>query len=306
MKSIIQYIKESLVFEGGHSVENASPIRGDLAKVVADEIISNITKEFNCKASALGSTGKKSKEQTSGDIDIALELSWEDKDKVIDFVKKTFDSEIGNINESLHVFNIGYKYDENGTEKIVQVDFMFVNDVDFAKFAYHSPDFTKNESKYKGMYQSNLLMAVVSNTPVEGKEETKFTDEFDGKYSGQTKEFYKYQLSQPEGLLIVKKSFEGKTKPLSTPKTISKEKVTTNVRKILDIVLGKESNESDCNSFESLLDYLVSDKYPRRSKEMMENIKKSYLEDWQFKMKTDKSLVDEFTQLLNKSIEYIK
>ena len=306
MKSIIQYIKESLVFEGGHSVENATPIRGDLAKVVADEIISNITKEFNCKASALGSTGKKSKEQTSGDIDIAFELSWEDKDKVIDFVKKTFGSEIGNINESLHVFNIGYKYNEDGTEKIVQVDFMFVNDVDFAKFAYHSPDFTKNESKYKGMYQSNLLMAVVSNTPVEGKEETKFTDEFDGKYSGQTKEFYKYQLSQAEGLLIVKKSFEGKTKPLASPKTISKEKVTTNVRKILDIVLGKESNESDCNSFESLLDYLVSDKYPRRSKEMMENIKKSYLEDWQFKMKTDKSLVDEFTQLLNKAIEYLK
>jgi hypothetical protein len=39
---------------------------------------------------------------------------------------------------------------------------------------------------------------------------------------------------------------------------------------------------------------------------MMEAIKKSYLEDWQFKMKTDKTLVDEFTELLNKAIEYIK
>ena len=106
--------------------------------------------------------------------------------------------------------------------------------------------------------------------------------------------------------MIVKKSFEGKTKPLASPKTVSKEKVTTNVRKILDLILGKESQQSDCNSFESLLDYLVSDKYPRRSKEMMEAIKKSYLEDWQFKMKTDKALVDEFTELLNKAIEYIK
>ena len=38
----------------------------------------------------------------------------------------------------------------------------------------------------------------------------------------------------------------------------------------------------------------------------MEAIKKSYLEDWQFKMKTDSSLVKEFEELLNKAIEYIK
>ena len=53
------------------------------AQKVADEIIDSITKEFKCKASPLGSTGKKGKDQTSGDIDIALEYSWEDKDKEI-------------------------------------------------------------------------------------------------------------------------------------------------------------------------------------------------------------------------------
>ena len=198
MKSITQYIKESLITEGGHSVEGVSPIRGDLASVVANEIISKISKEFNCQCAALGSTGKKSKEQTSGDIDIALELPWEDKDKVLDFIKKEFsDSKEGNIVSSLHVFNIGYKYDEDGEEKYVQVDFMFVENIEFAKFCYHSPSFINNESHFKGAWRTQLMMSVINSLDVNdvfpGKyKNEKFTsDDYDGSYVGEDKIIYR-------------------------------------------------------------------------------------------------------------------
>ena len=42
MKSLVEYIKESLIFEGGHSIDGATPIRGDLAKEVADNIMNQI------------------------------------------------------------------------------------------------------------------------------------------------------------------------------------------------------------------------------------------------------------------------
>ena len=42
MKSFTEFIQESLIYEGGHSIDGAEPIRGDLAKQVADEIIEKI------------------------------------------------------------------------------------------------------------------------------------------------------------------------------------------------------------------------------------------------------------------------
>ena len=95
---------------------------------------------------ALGSVGKKNKNQTCGDIDIAIEYDWDKYEDILNFVKEKFDCIIGNVNKQLHVFNFGYSYDEDGKQKIVQVDFMFTDNVDFATFAYNSPDFNKNES----------------------------------------------------------------------------------------------------------------------------------------------------------------
>ena len=87
MKDLLTFIRESLINEGGNSIESASPIPGDKALPVAKEIISVISKKFNCKCAPLGSTGKKRKDQESGDIDIALELDWDKHSEVVDFVK---------------------------------------------------------------------------------------------------------------------------------------------------------------------------------------------------------------------------
>ena len=280
MKSITQYIKESLITEGGHSVEGVSPIRGDLASVVANEIISKISKEFNCQCAALGSTGKKSKEQTSGDIDIALELPWEDKDKVLDFIKKEFsDSKEGNIVSSLHVFNIGYKYDEDGEEKYVQVDFMFVENIEFAKFCYHSPSFINNESHFKGAWRTQLMMSVINSLDVNdvfpGKyKNEKFTsDDYDGSYVGEDKIIYRILFNKNDGLKVVKRSFEGKTKPVKNPKNIETPYLTKNIDEILKLCFGDDATKDTMNSYETILDFISSDKFKFRSKEFLEKVK---------------------------------
>ena len=55
--------------EGGNAIKVSSPIRGDIAKIIADSIVKKIQDGLQVEACALGSTGKKSAAQMSGDID---------------------------------------------------------------------------------------------------------------------------------------------------------------------------------------------------------------------------------------------
>ena len=307
MRRLIEVIQEALIFEGGHSVEGAEPIRGDLAKVVADEIIEKVKDEFKIECAALGSTGKKGKNQTSGDIDIAVQMSWQDKDKLINFVKKEFkDCPFGNVVDYLNVFNIGYKYNEDGKEKIVQVDFMFVDDVEWAQFVYFSPNFLKNESQFKGAWRSTLLRGICACTPVE-KVDKKYETEYfeDGKT---IKTFWKFTFSQADGLFADHKTYEGNKKPLKNPKTIKddREYISKNIDTILHMCLGKDATRDDCNSYETLLNFIASDRYEFRSVEQLEKIK-----EWLFgnadllREATDKVKKDA-EELFDKTIKYIK
>lgn len=310
IKPITQFIHESLITEGGHSIEGAEPIRGDLAKPVADEIITKFKKVFKCECAALGSTGKKTKEQNSGDIDIAVELDWDKLEEVKKFAKDELNAIEGNVNNQLHVFNIGYTYDEDGKNKIVQVDFMFTDNVEFAQFAYNSPDFTKNESKYKGMYQSTLLMAIVSNTPVEDvlgdeyKEQLFTKEDYDGSYEGEVKSFWKLYFDQNDGLKVEHKTFEGKTKPTKNPTTIKADKkiITKDISKILKMCMGDKATKDTCTTFEKELAFICSDDYKYKSKEQLEKIKNDFLNDWQLKMKTSNETMDEFKKLFDDEI----
>lgn len=292
MRSLQQYI-----LEGGHSIDIAQPIRGDLASKVAIDVIDILHKKFpNIECSPLGSTGKKTKDQSSGDIDIAIEYNWDKMNDIKDYIYQLSNITKGNVNDKLHVFNVGWEYNyDNDEKKIVQVDFMFVDNVEFAKFAYHSPDFTKNESKYKGMYQSALLMAILSCTPIKDKK----IEYFD---NGDPKVIYKYFLDQSKGLYIKKMSYEGKDdKQLKNAKKINEEFVTSKPKEIINIALGPKGTQEDCNSFESLLSFICSDKYI--NKDELNNIKDKFMNDWQIKMKTSQDTMNELSELFDKYIK---
>ena len=307
MKHILDYIQESLIFEGGHSVDGVEPIRGDLAKQVADEIIEKVKGEFKIECAALGSTGKKGKNQTSGDIDIAVQMSWQDKDKLIDFVKKEFkDCPFGNIVDYLNVFNIGYKYNEDGKEKLVQVDFMFVDDVEWAKFVYFSPDFTKNESQFKGAWRSTLLRGICACTPVEKVNNKYKTEYFD---DGKTiKTFWKFTFSQADGLFADHKTYEGNKKPLKNPKTIKddREYISKNIESILHMCLGKDATRDDCNSYETLLNFIASDRYEFKSVEQLEKIKVCLFDNADLLREATDKVKKDAEELFDNTIKYVK
>ncbi len=307
MRRLIDYIQESLIFEGGHSVDGVEPIRGDLAKQVADEIIEKVKGEFKIECAALGSTGKKGKNQTSGDIDIAVQMSWQDKDKLIDFVKKEFkDCPFGNIVDYLNVFNIGYKYNEDGKEKLVQVDFMFVDDVEWAKFVYFSPDFTKNESQFKGAWRSTLLRGICACTPVEQVNNKYKTEYFD---DGKTiKTFWKFTFSQADGLFADHKTYEGNKKPLKNPKTIKddREYISKNIESILHMCLGKDATRDDCNSYETLLNFIASDRYEFKSVEQLEKIKVWLFDNADLLREATDKVKKDAEELFDNTIKYVK
>lgn len=296
MKSLIQYIHEHLVLEGGNSVENAGPIPGNKAKEVAETLITLLKDKFGCNCCPLGSVGKKGKNQMSGDIDIAIETSWDkDFNKIYKYVESNLDnvSSMGNVNKQLHVFNFGYKWDK---EHIVQVDFMFVDDLEFAEFVYHSPDFTKNESKYKGMYQSALLMATAKALHVDIKGNDGPPED------GEAKEWYEYHFTQTDGLKLVKKSNVGKNgKPIKTPKKLEEKIITKKVNEILMTILGNKATKEDCNSFESLVSYLSSNKFDHH--EVLNNIVKNFMNDWQIKLKTSDELMKELENYMKEKFE---
>ena len=209
----------------------------------------------------------------SGDIDIAVEMQWNEENvsKVKTFIKEKLGNNIEVVDSpGLRLISLGFPYKLKGESNVVQVDLMFTTDINYAKFMYHSPDFIKNESLFKGLYRTNLLIIVCGKTPIDttAYPTEYFGDEFGPQYNGEVKSFWKYTLSYDEGLKIVHKSFEGKKKPLKAPKTIKEDSIliTKNLPDILKMCLGPKANISNCNSFETIVDFICSPNYIHRTK----------------------------------------
>jgi hypothetical protein len=101
----------------------------------------------------VGSTGKA---ETSGDIDVAVDVNKYTPMRVHDKISR-------NIGEDYAVFNTGTKVGSYaipiGANYRVQVDLMFVENVEWAKFSYFSAG---DKSKYKGAVRTILLSAVAA------------------------------------------------------------------------------------------------------------------------------------------------
>ena len=251
----------------------------------------------NYKLSPLGSFNKKPEGSLYNDLDIAIECDWKYKDHIKDLIVSYLGSDLivfGHDNDSLHVFNIACKLDEG---KYVQVDFMFVNNLDYAEFAYHAPYYW--ESKYKGMYASILLQSAFKNIPMNVQY---FED-------GSVKEWEYYSLCQKDGLHLKHKTFIGKRgEKVKSARTINDTFVTDNPNEILNILTGDNPYKTlnDVWIFERLLDFITTldgVHFPKSYlKEYLENVKHDFLNDWQFKLKTSEDLQKEFEELFNKKI----
>ena len=274
-------------------LDNCVPVDKNTLKYVYENIRECLDKYI---ISPIGSYCKKKDGELYNDLDIAIQESFDNKDTIINLLINKFDGFIllGNINYHLDVFNIGFRISES---RFLQVDFMFVDNIEYAKFAYHSPDFSKSESKYKGMYASILLQSVIRNIPLDREH---FED-------GSLKEWKYYSLSQKDGLLLKEKTFIGKRgNRIKSPRLIDEKLISNDPNEIINIIFGNKEAFNYIYTFEGLLYYICSDKFNiifnDFRKEFLERVKHDFLSDWEFDMKTSDELKKEFEDLFNDKI----
>lgn len=245
MKSLVQFIKESLLNEGGNAV-TANPIPAYITPLLYKEIEDAILKENpDIKMVPLGSVGKKNDDQFNGDIDIAIKIN--NKEELNKLIDKVFPDLEKNKNTTQNIISISYPYNKEGKSGNAQVDFMIVKDIDFAKFFYHSPNFKNDESKFKGATRAKMLSIVVSSIPVEDAKDEYFED-------GKTvKRHWKYTFNT-EGMFKQLLDYTGKKGPLKNPKKVKEfEKLIYNdPQNCVKFIFGDNGKIEDCNSAESI------------------------------------------------------
>lgn len=149
----------SLLNESGYAIENARSMTQDEVKKVYKYVQDKIFPILGLEGEGIdtvpiSSYGKKDINQLSGDIDIAVSV---DKiassnscalsnvlDKIVELLKnKGFSIDV---RSGFNQVSVGVPIP--GTNDVGQVDLMLSTNLEWSKFMYYSPDFTKAESKY--------------------------------------------------------------------------------------------------------------------------------------------------------------
>jgi hypothetical protein len=266
--------KINQIFEGGNAVPNVVPIRAEdtmpTLEDIENKIISRFFKLKKDQWAALGSTGKKLPGQSSGDIDIAIDMNWIAKNfnvslqdagqKVFDILSSAYPDMDKNYMKGLGIISVAYPI--KGSSGNVQVDFMLQDDIDFAKWMFHSPDFTKNESKWKGLYRTELLKSIGNSITIPELTEY-WEDEFEGQYKGTVKKLGRTMLDMNKGYKKQIKSFVGKKgNPVKTGTVEFEELLSKDPIFITKSLLGQDAEIKDTNSFETVWKKMNSSTFP--------------------------------------------
>lgn len=284
MKTLSQYIHESLISEGGNAVK-AEPIPAVIAPKVYDEIekkVHAVSKFKNIDMAALGSIGKKADDQTNGDIDVAVRVDTKDElNEIVDTCFK--DCEI-NYNTMKTITSFGYPYNIDGYKGIAQVDFMIVQKMDWAKAYYHSPNLKTGESKYKGAIRTAMLADVIACIPVPDVKDEYFDD-------GVTvKRKWKHTFNT-EGVFIQLIDYCGKKgEPVKNGKKLKEfEKLVTNdPLNMVRFIFGEKGTLEDINSAESLWKAIHDPSKYKWGDEVLYNTEKKII--------TDKMLIEKINK----------
>lgn len=219
-------------------------------------------------AAPIGSFGKKDVEAMSGDLDIAVSV-----DKIAsanslpmnpDDVLSFMDDKLKGAGFSTTVASgfkqISISVKIPGTEDTAQVDLMLSTSLEWSRFMYYSPDFTKAESKYKGAYRNLLLMAVINYAK---REASKTTD------AGEVEEINTYVLQLDRGIQEVRKSFMGKKGSIvKTASTLHDyDKFISNTPDVVvKIAFGDNTKVSNTMTFEGCWSLVTSSAFPYTNK----------------------------------------
>ena len=288
MDRIYSYKKFIALFEGGAAIKFSRRIKerevpGTLESIkeVLFPLIGDgeIGKDYL----VIGSVGKKKGgDETSGDIDLGIDKSFiarkysTNADGVLEFIYNKLLDELPDklgfvpdmkLMKGINVISIGWPIEGDPNLGIVQLDLIPLSDMDWAKFIFYSPDYRKNESKYKSAHRNWLFQAILSSLKEIISEDS----------DGEIEDYYSYALRLSDGIFKNKKSFKGATKRLKNPKTVSgsTEFITRDPQEFIEMILGKGFNENDVKTFEDVWSIVSSPDFIHSDK--MESIKEDLI-----------------------------
>lgn len=275
MKTLVNYILEALnINEGGNAV-NGSPMTQKQTKEVFNDVVKTLLSKLGLTEdgkhySVLGSFGKKNQDQTSGDIDIAYSI-----ETVAGYLGISIDmvpeAICDIIKDKYYVYNKGTKiisisWPIPGTNLFGQVDLMPSDNMDYSKWMYHSPDFTKAESKYKGAYRNQLLMSIIHFAKKNILSKTEKDEIID---------FERYSLRLAQGVYNTTRTFRGKRKDKDGNMILKKndskinelDKFITNTpEEIIKIAFGDNVKRSQTMNFEDVYKLFMSKNFKHKDK----------------------------------------
>ena len=264
----MKYVKlfEQFINESGNAIAQSRPFEQDEVAPTLTWVEKNVfpllgIDGFGDDAAVIGSAGKKKPGDSSGDIDIAISA-----DKIAGHLDTSLSKVLFVINDLLkskgmdtsmavgfNQVSIAAPIAGNPANGVGQVDLMLSNDITWSTFMYHSPDFTKDESKYKGAYRNILLMAAIGKSYVEILDQTE---------DGNVKEYEAYVIRLNQGVVKVRKSFVGKKGLLKNAALLKEfDKEITNVPTQIVDLLFTSADVKNIMTYEGLRDLINSGQF---------------------------------------------
>ena len=260
----------NLILEGGAAVNGRRILQSEVPMIIdkVEEILSGLGLVKGEDWDMVGSAGKKKAEDTSGDIDICIK-----KDRMKE-VLGSCDGKVDVYND-LAKYLDGLGYDKyvvqsgfsqvscgvpiNDVDDIIQVDFILTRSLEWSRFTQSSPDYTKDESKYKAHVRNVLMMCIVKYC---FKRTTKKVTLDDDTIVDGEAEMYVIRLT--DGLYKTRKNWLGKRDPiLKRPQLMSEydELITDTPQDFINLIFEDGVTVDDFHSFETLFNAFMSDKF---------------------------------------------
>lgn len=250
--------------EGGHAIKGVVPINQENAKETLDRALKTILPLLNISENDIYVAGSLMKKLTpSGDIDILINIpsiiqNNENVNTIEDLysfvfrqAKKVSSNSV--YNKGIGVVSIPFpivNIDGKQEGLAVQVDLMPTDDLNWSKFAYHTPYYY--ESKWKAFYRIILLTSCI-------KFATMNITKWD--ISGKPIEWNKILFNVNKGLMWVKQAIDQKGKV----REIERKFFSFNPEEVTNL-FGKNVKESDLNSFESIMNVIQRNDYPHKNR----------------------------------------
>lgn len=259
--------KESQQFsEGGNMFKNdlkTSRINQENVEATLKDVYEKVLPLLKVKkedTAVLGSTGKKKAGGSSGDIDLAIDMThtkFNDPKDFIKFAEKVAD-ELNVEAESMMGLNLcSYRWpianvDGKQEGEYVQLDLMPTTDIELMKWGMYSPH--EDEYEYKGTVRNEFLNAIASFVDMD-IEET-YTDPETGKEKPLI--WTKYSYIPQSGLFrnkLSKKPISAKKLFNKTPKKINSTFITSDPKKIVSTILGPGVKPEDVLTADDVFKY---------------------------------------------------